>query len=124
VAGARRVVLNVAAQAHDEIIDGARVGVFAQSPHLLQHAFSRDGGAFVVNQEAQDAGFHHCQWVNLAARPHFQKIEVDGFVAEDKRVFDKGPGTLGRRRSGTQPLLSPQQTPDPCDQNREFKGFR
>src|SRR5262244_804631 len=34
--GMPRVILDVAAQPHDEIIDRARVGILVQSPYLLQ----------------------------------------------------------------------------------------
>ena len=32
-----RIILNVAAQAHDEIIDGASVGIFPQAPDFLEN---------------------------------------------------------------------------------------
>ena len=44
---ASRVVFEVAAQASDEVVDGARVAVLAQTPDLLQHGLARHHFAFM-----------------------------------------------------------------------------
>jgi hypothetical protein len=37
------IIFNIATQAHDEIIDRARIGIFLQVPDLLQNFFARHG---------------------------------------------------------------------------------
>ncbi len=96
MAGMRGIVFDITPQAHDEVVDGARVGVFAQAPHFLQHALAGDGFAFVIDQKAQDAGFHQRERIDLAAGMHFQKIEVNGLLAECEGVF-RGLGRARRR---------------------------
>ena len=84
MARTRGIVLDVAPQPHDEVVDGAGVGVLAQSPDLLQHVFARDGFALVLDQVTQDVGLHQREWIDLAADAHFEQIEMHGFLAEDK----------------------------------------
>src|SRR6185436_6828501 len=37
-----RFLLDVPAQPHDEVVDGARVGIFAHAPDVLEHGLARD----------------------------------------------------------------------------------
>ena len=101
--GLRGVVFEVTAQAHDEVVNGAGVGVFAHAPHFLQHTLARYGFAFVLDQEAQDAGFHQRQRIDFSRGVHFQKIEVDGFFAE---LFGKESGP-GKGKAGSMHLCRP-----------------
>ena len=69
VARACGFLLDVLPQARDEVIDGARVGVLAQVPHVFEHALARHGLAFVLHEIAQQVGLHQRQRVGLARAP-------------------------------------------------------
>src|SRR5664279_2477683 len=69
VLGMRRVVLDVLTQSHNKIIDSARVGILAQSPHLFENRFARDNLAAVANEMPQQFGFHEGQAKYLAIGP-------------------------------------------------------
>ncbi len=82
-----RVVFDVAAQAHDEIIDGARIGIFMQAPDFLEHGLARDRFAFVLDQIPQYIHFHQSQGKDLIAHAQLEEIEMDRFVAESENVI-------------------------------------
>ena len=75
---------DVAAQAHDEIVDGARVGVFVQAPDVFEDGFARNGAAVVPNQVAQQLGFHQSELDGVVLGAQFKVAEVDGLAVEGK----------------------------------------
>ncbi len=46
---------------HDEIVDGASIDVFLNTPDVLKHCLSGHRFAFVFNQVAQNVRLHHGQ---------------------------------------------------------------
>src|ERR1044071_3019288 len=58
VARARGLVLDVLAQTHDEVVDGARVGVVPQAPDLFEQGLARDDLARAADEGAQQVGLH------------------------------------------------------------------
>ena len=86
VARPRRLLLDVLPQPRDEVIDRARVGVFAQVPHVLEHVLARDGLAFVLHEVAQQVGLHQRQRISLAADLQLLGVEVHGLVREAEHV--------------------------------------
>ena len=52
VAGGGGVVFDVAAEADDEVVDGASVGVFVDAPHLFKDLFAGDDLAFAFGEVA------------------------------------------------------------------------
>ena len=67
-----RIVLNIPPQPHDEIVDGARVRVLVQAPHLLEHLLSRHRLAFMLDQISKDVHLHQGQRKHLIVAPAIQ----------------------------------------------------
>src|SRR5271165_3756030 len=78
----RRVLLNIFTQAHDEVIDGAGVGVFVQAPDILENRLARHDAAVVADEMPKQLRFHQRQAKDLAVRSQFQRAEVDLLVVE------------------------------------------
>src|SRR6185312_13562327 len=57
----RRIVFDIAAQANDEIVDGAGVGVFVQSPYFFENRLAGDDPSLVSYEMAQQFRFHQGQ---------------------------------------------------------------
>src|SRR5580700_2188851 len=76
------VFFNVATEAHDEIVYGARVGVFVQAPDVFQDGLARDGAAFAANQVAEQFRFHQGELDGGAVDAQFQRSEVNGLAVE------------------------------------------
>src|SRR6185437_16967805 len=53
-----RIVLDVSAEPHNEVVDRTRVRVLVQAPHFLEHHPSGNGFAFMLDQVAQEIRFH------------------------------------------------------------------
>ena len=80
-----RIFFDVFAQAHDEIVDGARVGVFGKPPDVFENGFARDVAAFVVNQVTKQLRFHQRQPDRVALGAEFERAEVDCLSLEGNR---------------------------------------
>src|SRR5258708_18437689 len=91
-----RVVLDVATQPDHEIIDGPRIGVFAQTPYFLQHRLARDWLSLMLYQVLKQIRFHQSQGKYLPPHAQFELSEVNRLVAEAKRILRRG-GSLHRR---------------------------
>src|SRR5207237_3073164 len=78
----RRLFLDIPPQAHDEVVDRARVGILSQSPHTLEHRLARDGLALVLDQETQQVGFHQRELQRAVANRELQRVEVDRAACE------------------------------------------
>src|SRR5712675_3776873 len=113
----RRVVFYIASQTHDEIVDGARVSVLMEAPHLIQHALSRYWLPFMLDQVPQNVHFHQREWKHLASHPQFERRKVDRFIAEGECVAH-WRGDRGRR---PQPVPPPQQAADTRDQDGKIE---
>src|SRR5580704_18082557 len=101
-----RIVLDVAAQAHDEVVDRASVGIFAQSPDLFEHRLPRHRLSFVLDQVAEDVGFHERQRKYLIANADLEQVEVYRYVAERETGWRRRHGSRFNRRRA-QPLAAP-----------------
>src|SRR5579871_5541832 len=58
VLGGGGVVFDVAAEADDEVVDGAGVGVFVDAPDLLEDVFTGDDLTLAVGEVAEEVGLH------------------------------------------------------------------
>ena len=67
MAGLGGVAFDVAAEANDEIVDGASVGVFVQIPDVVQDSFAGDGMTAVADQVAEKFGLHQGELKGLLA---------------------------------------------------------
>ena len=79
-----RLLLDVPPQANDEIIDGARVGILVEIPDIFEDRFSRNGMPDILDQVAEQFGFHEGQLERLASNLQSQILEVNDFVSEAK----------------------------------------
>ena len=61
------LVLEVFAEADDEVVDRAGVGVFLQVPDLFEDGLSRDGPAFVFDEVLQEFCLHQRELDGLVA---------------------------------------------------------
>src|SRR5260370_22532125 len=57
VLGVGGIVFNVAAEADDEVVDGAGVGVLVGAPDLFEDLFAGDDLAFAFGEVAVEGGF-------------------------------------------------------------------
>src|ERR1700730_15312165 len=62
-----RFFLDIPAQTHDEIIDGARVRIFVEVPYVLEDCFSGNRMAGVLDQIAKKLRFHQCELKGLVS---------------------------------------------------------
>src|ERR1700759_4364308 len=82
--GLRGIIFDVAAQANDEVVDSAGVGVFTHAPYLLQQLLARDDAALVAHQIAEQIRLHDGE-TDIASRgTQFERGEVDGAIVESK----------------------------------------
>ena len=92
VLGVGGVVLDVAAEADDEVVDGAGVGVGVDSPDLLEDVGAGDDLALAVGEEAEQVGLHDGEVGEAVGGDEFEGVEADGAVVEEV-------GVGGRNRS-------------------------
>ena len=76
------VRFEVAAEADEEVIDGAGVGVFVDAPDVFEELFAGDDLAGALEEVAKEIGFHNRQMNGFTGPANFEGIEVDGAVAE------------------------------------------
>src|SRR5436305_1458542 len=107
VARLRRFAFDVSAQTDDEVVDGTGVSVFAQVPHVLKNRLARDCLALVLDEIAQQVGFHQGELKAFGTGTQLQVLEVDGLVAEGEAVAVRRLG-LGLIGLG-EPALAAQQ---------------
>src|ERR1700720_806071 len=74
--------LDVAAEAHDEIVDGASGRVFVEIPDILQDGFARNGLAAIADQVAQQLCFHQCELEYLASASQLKVREINRPIVE------------------------------------------
>src|SRR5436305_2491673 len=114
------IVLDIGPEPHDEIVDGARVGVLVQAPHFLQHRLPRDRTALVPDEMPQEIRFHQGEREDLSAHSQLELVEVH-------RLFAKREGVAERARSGVErsaePLAAAHETLYAGDQDGELEGF-
>jgi hypothetical protein len=82
VVGAGRVVLDVAAEANDEVVDGAGVGIFVDTPDSFEDVFAGDDLAFVIGEVAEEIGLHDCQVGSAVGGDELEGVEADGAVVK------------------------------------------
>ena len=107
VLGVGGVVFDVAAEADDEVVDGAGVGVFVDAPDLFEDVLAGDDLAFAVGEVAEEVGFHEGEVGGAVGGDEFEGIEADGAVVEGVVVADgsrvgvvSGCGASARRCGG------------------------
>src|SRR6266566_5523525 len=121
-----RILFDIAPQPHDEIIDRASIGVFVQTPNVLQNRLPRDYASLITDKMTQQLRLHHCQVNHICAGAEFQRSEIDALAVKGKcSEFIRGGGIikstelrtrLSRRffrsalRPGLLPLAPPHQS--------------
>src|SRR5436190_10462064 len=91
-----RIILDVAPQTHDEVVDGARVGVFVHTPHVLENGFAGDRPPAVLHEVAEQACLHGRQCEAIVTAGQLERVEVDHAVREAEAVR-RCPGGGGLR---------------------------
>ena len=86
VAGVGGVVLDVAAEADDEVVDGAGVGVFVDAPDVFEDLLAGDDLAVAVGEVAEEVGFHNGEVGGAVGGDEFEGGEVDGAAVEEVEV--------------------------------------
>ena len=82
----RGIFFNVPAQTHNEIINGAGIGVFSQSPNLFEYGFTRNDSAAIANQVAKQFSFHDRQPRNRPFCSELEIYEINGAAAKRELV--------------------------------------
>ena len=77
-----RVFFEIAPEAHDEIINRPRIGVFVQSPDIPEDRAARYGATLVLDQVTQQLRFHQRQLDGAVLCTEFQRSKVDGLSIE------------------------------------------
>jgi len=76
------VVFDIAAEADDEVVDGAGVGVFVDAPDLFENVFAGNDFTFAVGEVAEEVGFHDGEVSGAVGGDEFEGVEADGAVVE------------------------------------------
>jgi hypothetical protein len=84
------IVFHVAAETHDEVVDGARVGVFAERPDVFENRLARDRLAGVSDQVGQQVALHLGEVVGVPCHLQLEGVQVDDAAVEVQ-------GAAGRR---------------------------
>jgi hypothetical protein len=87
VLGVGGVVFDVAAEADDEVVDGAGVGVFVDAPDFFENLFAGDDLAFAVGEVAEEVGLHEGEVGDAVGGDELECVEADGAVVERVFVF-------------------------------------
>src|SRR5262249_51843453 len=114
----RWLLLNVAAQPDDEVIDGARIGILPHAPNLLQHGFPRNSLAFVANQVAKEVRLHQRQLQRAVSDVQLESVEVHHLSREKVTVLTR---RARRVLQSTQPFGPAQQSANAGDQNGQLE---
>src|SRR5260370_10291800 len=113
MARVRGLFLDISPQAHDEVVDGARIGVLPPSPNIFEHGFAGHSLALVPDQIPQQIRLHQRQLQCTIRHVQLEGVEVDDFAREPKAV----PAWSRRPH----PRATPQQTANARDENRQSK---
>jgi len=76
------VVFDVAAEADDEVVDGAGVSVFVDAPDVFEDGFARDDLAGAVGEVAEEVCLHHGEVGGAMRSDELEGIEANGAVVE------------------------------------------
>src|SRR5208283_4247106 len=106
VGGDGGVVLDVAAEADDEVVDGAGVGVFADAPDVFEDLLAGDDLAGAEGEVAEEVGLHDGEVGGAVRGDELEGVEADGAVVEGVGV---GGGWLGGGDGGGLPGGAPQE---------------
>src|SRR2546422_4421604 len=122
------IVFDIAPQADDEIVYGARVRVFVQAPDFFQNRFAGHDAAVVADEMAEKLGFHKSQVDGVAVDPQLKFAEVDGAAVEGENVISLGRrglcgGGWTRGLRLPHPVAAAQQSLQTGEQNGKFKRF-
>src|ERR1700736_1288476 len=118
-----RLVLEITPQAHDEIVDRARVGVLPYTPDLLEDHLARHGPAFVLDEKTEQRCLHQGERHGLVTYLDLELLEVDRPLAEREPAGDLGRGRLALE-AAPEPIAPAQQAAHPGDENRQLERLR
>ncbi len=112
-----RLFFDVAAQTHNEAINGARICVFMQSPDFFQNLFARDRTSVVADQVTQQLRLHERELKHRFTASQLQTLEIHGLAIELKNIAG------ARRRRGLCPGFAPEQAADSGNQDVKIEGL-
>lgn len=124
VDGVGGVVLDVASEADDEVIDGAGVRILVDTPDLFEDVLAGDDLTFVFGKVAEEVGFHEGEVGDAVGGDKFEGVKADGAVVEGV-----GCGLIERRglaefRSRWRlPGRAAEKGLDTDEEDVEIKGF-
>src|SRR6185369_6183462 len=105
---ARGFVLDILPQAHNKVIDRARVSIFTQAPNILEYHAARNDPSLMIDQISQQLHFHQRQMHYLLTGSQLQRFEVDSFptklenlraiILRDAITIFVEPGTTSQER--------------------------
>ncbi len=84
--GLAGVILDVAPQPDDKVVNGASVGVYVQSPNFLKNRLASNDATAIANQMPQQFRFHQSQLDHISIDSQFELAEVDGPPIKRERV--------------------------------------
>ena len=103
------IVLDVAAQTYDEIINGPGISVFVQSPDFLEDRFAGNHSSLVADEVPEEFRFHQGELDGVVVHTQLQFAEVDGPAVKRERVVFGGLGGT-RGRALAHPVAAAQQS--------------
>src|ERR1700689_2836866 len=81
------IVLDVAPQADDEIIDCAGIGVLPQIPHIFQNRFARNRPSILPYQMTQQLRFHQCELHGVSPGAQLESIKVQSLAVKREEIL-------------------------------------
>ena len=127
--GLGRVGFEVAAEADDEVVDGAGVGVFFYVPDVFEKLGARNDLAGVIEEIAQEVGLHEGEvngFVLGMLGADFEVVEINDATSEGVggRGFGGGMGSGGSLGGeGVLPVHAAQEGGEASEKDAEVKGF-
>jgi hypothetical protein len=74
--------LDISPEPHHEIIDGPRIGIFVESPNILENGFARNGATLAANQMAEQFRFHQRHLDRAVTCANLQVCKIDRLTIE------------------------------------------
>src|SRR5579862_3714344 len=84
--GLAGVILDVAPQPDDKVVNGASVGIYVQPPNFLKNRLTSNDATAIANQMPQQFRFHQSQLDHISIDSQFELAEVDGPPVKRERV--------------------------------------
>jgi len=117
VDGLGGVGFEVAAEADDEVVDGAGVGIFFDVPDVFEEFFAGNDLAGMVEEIAEEVGLHEGEVDGFVVVADFEGVEIDGATGE-------GEGWLRRLvGEGGLPMHAAEESGEASEEDVEVEWF-